>query len=157
MTLALAQGHPAAPFNADFYSVAATVIPVLFLALTFQGSAFRQLRALFGPGTPYIAGLVLAAGLWGELYAILALYDKIASRGNAELVFIATFILVVAVSLAAFSGSLVPGSSREAPAALQGGTLPSESADGPSAAEPGTTPGKPPRGRRGKADAGPGR
>jgi hypothetical protein len=66
VTLALA-AHAAsqkpAAFNGLFYATAATVIPVLFLALTIQGRAFRQLRALQFKATPYIAGIVLAAGL----------------------------------------------------------------------------------------------
>src|SRR5258708_6016603 len=43
MPLALAHGQPAPPFNADFYSVAATVIPVLFLAVAVQGHAYQDL------------------------------------------------------------------------------------------------------------------
>jgi hypothetical protein len=40
----LALAHHAAPaFNADFYTVAATIIPVLFLALVVQGPAYEQL------------------------------------------------------------------------------------------------------------------
>jgi hypothetical protein len=31
------------PFNADFYVTAATVIPVFYLALTLQGSTYRDL------------------------------------------------------------------------------------------------------------------
>jgi hypothetical protein len=31
-------------FNADFYVVAATVIPILFLALTLQGPFYKELR-----------------------------------------------------------------------------------------------------------------
>ena len=31
------------PFNADFYSVIATVIPVLYLAIAVQGSTFSTL------------------------------------------------------------------------------------------------------------------
>ena len=46
MTLALA-AHPAAhaalPFNAPFYATAATIIPVLFLALAIQGNLYGDL------------------------------------------------------------------------------------------------------------------
>src|SRR5262245_12931129 len=46
-SLALAAHAAAPPFNANFYIVAATVIPVLFLALTFQGTTIfeRTVRA----------------------------------------------------------------------------------------------------------------
>jgi hypothetical protein len=41
---ALAAGHAAAPaFNADFYMTAATVIPVLFLAIAVQGSTYTDI------------------------------------------------------------------------------------------------------------------
>ena len=43
MTLALAHGHAAPPFNADFYTAAATIIPVLYLALAIQGPAYDAL------------------------------------------------------------------------------------------------------------------
>ena len=41
--LALAHAHAAPGFNADFYSVAATVIPVLFLAIAVQGTTYQDL------------------------------------------------------------------------------------------------------------------
>jgi hypothetical protein len=37
-----------APFNTDFYAAAATVIPVLFLALSLQSGTWRQLRVWAG-------------------------------------------------------------------------------------------------------------
>lgn len=45
MTLAITLADAAKPqaFNADFYTVAATVIPVLFLALTLQGDFWKTL------------------------------------------------------------------------------------------------------------------
>lgn len=47
----IALAHGAAPaFNADFYTVAATVIPVLFLALAVQGSVYGDLLKTFARG-----------------------------------------------------------------------------------------------------------
>ena len=46
MILALAArqvAHAAPAFNADFYTVAATVIPVLFLAIAVQGHIYDDL------------------------------------------------------------------------------------------------------------------
>jgi len=43
MTLALAASTHAQHYNADFYTVAATVIPVLFLAVAVQGPAYDGL------------------------------------------------------------------------------------------------------------------
>ena len=43
MTLALAAATHAQHYNADFYTVAATVIPVLFLAVAVQGPAYEGL------------------------------------------------------------------------------------------------------------------
>jgi hypothetical protein len=39
-TFAQAVGHAAPAFNADFYSVAATVIAVLFVAIAVQGRLY---------------------------------------------------------------------------------------------------------------------
>jgi len=38
-----ASHHTAAAFNADFYTVASTVIPVLFLAIAVQGTMYEEL------------------------------------------------------------------------------------------------------------------
>jgi hypothetical protein len=43
VTLALAHSHAAAPFNANFYIAAATVIPVLFVAIAVQGTLYEAL------------------------------------------------------------------------------------------------------------------
>ena len=43
MTLALAHPHAAPAFNGLFYATAATIIPVLFLALVVQGALFDDL------------------------------------------------------------------------------------------------------------------
>ena len=48
MSHALAAAHHAAAFNTAFYSVAATVIPVLFLAIAVQGQLYQAV--LKAPG-----------------------------------------------------------------------------------------------------------
>jgi hypothetical protein len=76
-------------FNADFYVTAATVIPVLFLALTLQGTFYREILGTWkhkaehiplGPTTPdvlealckliiplLLASLIILFGFAGEI------------------------------------------------------------------------------------------
>jgi hypothetical protein len=77
-------------FNADFYVTAATVIPILYLALTLQGQTYEQiltrvkassstrswkdglvLISLFIVGT-----LIVFYAILGELLAIIAIYER---------------------------------------------------------------------------------
>jgi hypothetical protein len=100
MTLALAASHAAPTFNADFYTVAATVIPVLFLAIAVQGTTYDSLiknawatpianprqwpglfAALRGFAALLIACLVILGGVQAEIQAVLALYRRSAG-GN---------------------------------------------------------------------------
>jgi hypothetical protein len=83
-------------FNADFYITAATVIPILYLALTLQGQTYQDLvRIIFkkmaegekasvrslrywwsllvAATLPGAAGLILITGFAGELSAVLTL------------------------------------------------------------------------------------
>jgi hypothetical protein len=115
---ALAQACP--PFNSTFYATAATVIPVLFVAIAVQAglygdllSAARRasLRADRGVGaigrigivlaiiawgaTWFLALVILVVGTYGELAALNALYVQHPERG----VFLSTMILVVAVAI----------------------------------------------------------
>lgn len=122
MTLALLAHHAASPaFNGLFYATAATVIPVLFLAIAVQGLAFQQvllaMRWLNGAANAArrrhdsyrhyymplclltIAAMLIAAaipylGAAGEIDAILALYHHQAS-GAGSLVLAATILLAI--------------------------------------------------------------
>ena len=47
MTVAQAHGHAAPQFNIPFFTTAALVIPVLFLALAVQGSYYETLLTAF--------------------------------------------------------------------------------------------------------------
>jgi hypothetical protein len=47
MPAALAHAPAAVPFNANFYITAATVIPVLFLAIAVQGRTYENLLKAF--------------------------------------------------------------------------------------------------------------
>jgi len=44
--VALAHAAKPRPFNADFFTVAATVIPVLFLAIAVQGATLDDIRTV---------------------------------------------------------------------------------------------------------------
>jgi GNAT superfamily N-acetyltransferase len=109
-------------FNADFYVAAATVIPVLYLALGVQGSMLtwviarlnKSLRAMSRqrPDTPLrqlalagrvavsyvlmtVALLILAAGVVGESAAILALYHQKGGPTTGRLVTASVIALLV--------------------------------------------------------------
>jgi hypothetical protein len=107
-------------FNADFYVTAATVIPVLYLALTLQGSTFEKVMSkwrdsvqdeskdvrpiqVFLPAYVLfciLASVIILGGLLGEFYAIMALYSRSAADHST---------VVVAVSLLALLAAVVAG------------------------------------------------
>jgi GNAT superfamily N-acetyltransferase len=109
-------------FNSDFYVAAATVIPVLYLALGVQGSLLtgviarlnKSLRMMSRqrPDTPLrqlglvcrvavsyalmaVAILVVAAGVVGEGAALLALYHQKGGPGTGRLVLASLIALLV--------------------------------------------------------------
>ena len=108
MILALAaRAHDAPAFNGLFFATAATIIPVLFLALAVQGNAYQALLNAFstlsrislgtGPwqqrhaaAAGVFALLVVAPGLVligaaSEVASVYALYQQQASTGTAAL------------------------------------------------------------------------
>jgi hypothetical protein len=113
----------AAPaFNTAFYATAATVIPVLFLAIAVQGRALetvtraatsaahdyqraRRSRARLKAVTAHfralltvaVASLIVIDGVAGEMIAIVALQNR---KGGAE-TFVATAIVVLTFAAAA--------------------------------------------------------
>jgi hypothetical protein len=115
------------PFNADFYVTAATVIPVLFLALTLEGSFYKGLLdRIIAPGKPdspedsyqgptdtmilvgaiavFAAWCLLGMGFLGEFFAITALKDHYADAQTQALVYW-FFIILSAFTVAGPAGS----------------------------------------------------
>src|SRR5947209_2251684 len=112
-------------FNADFYVTAATVIPVLYLALAVEGSALaeittrlnrsvkamaalkpdtppRQLRLAAGLVGAYVlmavAGVIVVAGVAGEIAALLALYHRSATATAGKLVLLSMIALLAFIA-----------------------------------------------------------
>ncbi len=111
-------------FNVDFYVASATVIPVLYLALTLQGSTledlFKQVRENLAPFNvewtlkinlrqlAFIAiGLFGASfiimGLVGDFLAFLALYQRKASSAVEQYVLASIAILLFFVTIGPIS------------------------------------------------------
>jgi hypothetical protein len=134
MIFASAHGHPAPAFNGLFYATAATVIPVLFLAVGVQGPIFAQVirayQALAHPApgeerpfrhaVPVFAlatnavrilmVIVLVAAACGELLALISLYLQSDIAGTGLLVLLSVGFLTLAAGGApagAFVGVLI--------------------------------------------------
>jgi len=110
-------------FNRDFYTTIATVIPVLYLALTVQGQLYgnmlrrawrgllrkerdwgwslRLLRLAISVGLIVAAVAILAAGLGGEILAILVLYNA-SSALAGPWVLLSVIVLIVAAAVGPF-------------------------------------------------------
>jgi hypothetical protein len=116
MLAALAHAPTAAPFNANFYITAATVIPVLFLAIAVQGRTYENLLKAFSDAfrrwmTPGQWLRTLPAGALGvltaatafamlysavaEILAIYALYQQQARTSTAHSVLLAVMFMVI--------------------------------------------------------------
>lgn len=118
-----AMGHDSAvktTFNKEFYTTVATVIPVLYLALTVQGQLYgsmlrqgwrrllrkerdwglslRLLRLAVAVWLIVAAVVILAAGLGGEILAIFALYNASGSLAGPW-VLLSVIVLVVAAAV----------------------------------------------------------
>lgn len=119
-------------FNANFYVTAATIIPVLYLALTLQGNTYRDLMTrwrkinressskflpqaratIVGIAAVIGAGVILQGAL-GEFAALRALLNDKAVANTQSIVFDACVALLIMVTigpvwwfLEAFFGSL---------------------------------------------------
>lgn len=108
--------------NANFYVIAATITPVLFLALVLQGSTYEQLLAnwlrrvkdaaqknkliawALDFGSYTIAAFVLVSGFLGELRAILALYNGRASAATGQFVLFSVIVLLVVATFGPAAG-----------------------------------------------------
>jgi hypothetical protein len=105
-------------FNADFYIAAATVIPILYLALTLQGSTFEELltrwktslrkvplSSVWGLTVRLLAflafliagSIIILAGFVGEYASIVALYRRSATGSAGQFVLISFTGLLLAV------------------------------------------------------------
>jgi Tfp pilus assembly protein PilW len=104
-------------FSPDFYTTAATVIPVLYLALTLQGRTFHdlltrwrdynreadfkvlpQIRVVALAGASLVAGWVVILGIIGEYLALTALYNGHAGRAARQTILSAAAWLLVVVA-----------------------------------------------------------
>jgi hypothetical protein len=120
-SLALAAAHTAAPaFNRDFYTTAATVIPVLYIALAVQGHAGASLNnaaARFWDRKPakltglttlikvtgtaalaFTAAAILVGGAVAEMLAIVNLYFGSQTTASGPFVLWLTILLVAAAA-----------------------------------------------------------
>jgi hypothetical protein len=99
---------PRDSFNADFYVVAATILPVLYLALVLQGGTYEKLlsrseeawRNAKLPYEVYVFWRLAAYALWslwltGEAASIWALYTRSDIPGSIVLVPLAFLILAL--------------------------------------------------------------
>jgi hypothetical protein len=99
-------------FNSDFYVVAATIIPLLYLALTLQGQTYERLinRArkavsrgviipmLLIPVFSLLSLGIVTAGILGEWLSIWALYERSASHKISQAVLVCLVVLLLAVA-----------------------------------------------------------
>jgi hypothetical protein len=133
VTLAQAVGQAAPAFNADFYSVAATVIPVLFVAIAVQGRLYDIVLAAPEEVKQWLAGhlprwlgratlisyyismlaMVVAAailvyGVEGEILAVMSLYLQrpVGPHGEVETAVIVLTVMAAALPAAAFLRAL---------------------------------------------------
>jgi hypothetical protein len=104
------------PFNGLFYATAATIIPVLFLAIAVQGRTYENLIKTFSDAfrdwttpsrwiprlpagaiafTASMAGLMLLYSAGSEIAAIYALYHQQATRSTAQFILIAATFMII--------------------------------------------------------------
>jgi hypothetical protein len=129
---ALAQAAKVPAFNETFYSVAATIIPVLFLALAVQGPFLDELLSLadrprarssrparalastYAADAPWRVGVfVVIFSTVGEILAIVALYQQHATETGGSITLTGVILLVV---LTAFKPTLAVFAHSKAPA-----------------------------------------
>ena len=118
--LAHAAAPPPPAFNGLFYATAATVIPVLFLAIAVQGRTYenlvnagtaadrrlseattwrrRTIAYVSGSVLFVIAGLILVWGVLSEIIAVAALHQQQASGAAGFIVLIGTIFMVIAAA-----------------------------------------------------------
>lgn len=112
---------PPPPFNSNFYFAAATIIPILFLAIAVQGRGYQNLLTILTPlnqqldrdDSPWykhvaaiaavlvvgaIAFLILAYGVLGEIESVIALYRQKTGYNTGSIVLTGVIILIIATA-----------------------------------------------------------
>jgi hypothetical protein len=88
-------------FNSSFYAAAATVIPVLYIAIIIQDKWFLKTLAKLEKNNSKLFSkamflyLVFFAGTVGEISAFLALYNLHANHTENVLVWFSLLILII--------------------------------------------------------------
>ena len=118
-SIAHSASHAAQSFNGLFFATAATVIPVLFLAIALQSHAIedllrasadayrrewqsgqqKPLGAIINPAPMGTALLILVFGVAGEIFAIHALSQEAAGLWARRIVEFAVIFLTVAAAV----------------------------------------------------------
>ena len=99
--------------NTNFYSVVATVIPVLLLGLALEAGLWRRIAntimatkvtsvraAIIIVRLQLLAILVIVVGTYGELAALYALWRQDFNTVNSWIIFISTALLVILLGVA---------------------------------------------------------
>lgn len=116
-------------FNSDFYVTAATVIPVLYLALTLQGStlesllerwlklsikepgkkwdALSYLKFYLFTGAAISSGFAIFLSIFAEFISLKALYYKKSTPQDAQFVFTGATCLLILIAAIPFLKFLV--------------------------------------------------
>jgi hypothetical protein len=108
-------------FNADFYVTTATVIPVLYLSLTLQGTTFERIMSYWrssnkkAPFTfrgqlPIYAiaigsiafGSIVLFSVYGEYLALRALYSQESSPRTDQTVYVSVIALLIITAIGPF-------------------------------------------------------
>lgn len=164
LALAAHTAHTAAPaFNGLFYATAATVIPVLFLAIAVQGHALQDivksytaaLRRVSQGGSwsrilpavvifiswPFIFSFTFLYAVSGEILAMIALSQQRAVGLDAQVaVQIAVILLVVVAAGGPFAAVLRATFLAGASSAEEQQPAGAQKADVPASQEPGASP-----------------
>ncbi len=133
MTLAFVQSHPAPAFNGLFYATAATIIPVLFVAIAVQGRLYdivlaapEEMKQWLAGHLPrrlgraslisyycsvlaaIVAAAILIYGIEGEILAIRSLYLQrpVGPHGEVETAVIVLTVMAAVLPAAAFLRTL---------------------------------------------------
>lgn len=122
-SLALLAHSAAAPAgNSTFLTVAATIVPVLLLAVTIQGRTYQEMLALkISPAAAWLlTASVLSVGCLGEITALITLYTGTPATAPALIVLIVTVLLTLAIAGAALVMFMTAENQRKASARQQG-------------------------------------
>ncbi len=121
-------------FNADFYVVAATVIPLLYITLTLQGTTYesflKRMKAYDDRGSPWVSWpsfisrwsrwslfywlsfLMWYAGIGGEFMAIFALYTRSSGAIFQVITLFSTWLLILTIGIGPFQRFIAANRNR---------------------------------------------